>query len=169
MVSVDNAVVAPGQTSTETGVTVAMQDSAARFDYHLTRRLLRLADELGLEANRDVFTHYRSDIAAALEAGAEMRAALLGFGVDASHGHERTHLDAIRGVAELLAAYVQTRSRSRPTRRHAGLSSSSRSRSRWSTESSEGIAQRERGSQRAVSARRTRAAAHTTTRSPRAC
>ncbi len=108
MVSVDNAVVAPGQTSTETGVTVVMQDSAGPFDYHLTRRLLRLADELGLEVHRDVFTHYRSDIAAALEAGAEMRAALLGFGVDASHGHERTHLDAIRSVAELLAAYVQT-------------------------------------------------------------
>ncbi|MBW3659894.1 MAG: osmoprotectant NAGGN system M42 family peptidase, partial [Actinobacteria bacterium] len=93
MVSIDSAVVAPVQHSTETGVTIAMQDLHGPFDYHLTRKLLRLAAEHGIEANRDVFTHYRSDVASALEAGAEMRAALIGFGTDATHGHERTHLD----------------------------------------------------------------------------
>ena len=85
-----------------------MLDSSGPFDYHLTRKLLRLCDELDIPSTRDVFTYYRSDIAAAIEAGAEMRAALIGFGVDASHGHERTHLDGIRHVAELTAAYCQT-------------------------------------------------------------
>jgi peptidase M42 family hydrolase len=108
MVSIDAAVVAPTQHSTETGVTIAMQDMHGPFDYHLTRRLLRLADTHGIEANRDVFIHYRSDVASALEAGAETRAALLGFGVDATHGHERTHLDSIRQAAELTALYLQT-------------------------------------------------------------
>jgi peptidase M42 family hydrolase len=108
MVSIDSAVVAPVQHSTETGVTIAMQDLHGPFDYHLTRKLLRLAAEHGIEANRDVFTHYRSDVASAIEAGAEMRAALIGFGTDATHGHERTHLDSIRQVAELTAVYLQT-------------------------------------------------------------
>jgi peptidase M42 family hydrolase len=108
VVSIDNAVIAPGQTSTETDVNIAMLDSAGPFDYHLTRKLIGLGRELGIPVNRDVYNFYRSDVAAAIEAGAEMRAALVGFGVDASHGHERTHLDGIRRVAELVAAYLQT-------------------------------------------------------------
>ncbi|MCC5949840.1 MAG: osmoprotectant NAGGN system M42 family peptidase [Nitriliruptoraceae bacterium] len=108
MVSVDSAVVAPGQQSTETGVTVAMQDMHGPFDYHLTRRLCALGQAHGLEVNRDVFRYYRSDVASALEAGAETRAALIGFGTDATHNHERTHLDSIVATAELLALYLQT-------------------------------------------------------------
>ncbi|CAN5126109.1 osmoprotectant NAGGN system M42 family peptidase [soil metagenome] len=108
MVSIDNAVIAPGQQSKETGVNVAMQDSTGPFDFHLTRKLLHLCDEMGITAQRDVFNFYRSDVAAAIESGAETRAALIGFGVDASHGHERTHLEGIRNVAELVAAYLQT-------------------------------------------------------------
>jgi peptidase M42 family hydrolase len=108
LLSIDAAVVADGQTTTETGVTVAMQDLHGPFDYHLTRRLCALAEANGIEVNRDVFRYYRSDVAAALEAGAETRAALLGFGVDATHGHERTHLDSMVATARLLALYLQT-------------------------------------------------------------
>jgi hypothetical protein len=108
LLSIDAAVVAEGQTTTETGVTVAMQDLHGPFDYHLTRRLCTLAETHGIEVNRDVFRYYRSDVAAALEAGAETRAALLGFGVDATHGHERTHLDSMVATARLLALYLQT-------------------------------------------------------------
>jgi peptidase M42 family hydrolase len=108
LVSVDNAVIAPGQASRETGVNIAMSDSTGPFDFHLTRRLLLLAAEAGIPAQRDVYNFYRSDVASAIESGAEMRAALIGFGVDASHGHERTHLDGIRNVAELLTVYLQT-------------------------------------------------------------
>lgn len=108
MVSIDSAVVAPVQTSRETGVTVAMQDMTGPFDFHLTRRLLALCQEYGIEHRRDLFHHYRSDVAAAIEAGAEMRAALVGFGTDATHGHERTTLHAIRSVAELVTVYLQS-------------------------------------------------------------
>lgn len=108
IVSIDSAITAPEQASEETTVNVAMQDSTGPFDYHLTRRILGLCDELGLPARRDVFAYYRSDVASAIEAGAETRAALVGFGTDASHGHERTHLEGVRRVAELVAAYCQT-------------------------------------------------------------
>ncbi|HSK23720.1 MAG TPA: osmoprotectant NAGGN system M42 family peptidase [Egicoccus sp.] len=108
LVSVDAAVVAPGQHSTETGVSIAMQDLHGPFDYHLSRKLHGLARAHGIEAHRDVFRFYRSDVASALEAGAETRAALVGFGVDATHGWERTHLDALRATGELLALYLQT-------------------------------------------------------------
>ena len=68
IVSVDAAVVAPGQQSREESVTVAFGYGVGPFDYHLTRRLARLGLDHGLDVVRDVFDHYRSDVAAALEA-----------------------------------------------------------------------------------------------------
>ena len=108
LLSIDVAVAAPGQLSTETGVTIAMQDLHGPFDYHLTRRLHALAHAHGIETHRDVFRYYRSDVAAALEAGAETRAALIGFGVDATHGFERTHVSSLEATARLVSLYLQT-------------------------------------------------------------
>ena len=107
MVAIDNATPAPGQSSTERGVTIAMMDTSGPFDFHLTRLLLRLCREFGLPHARDVFKHYRCDVAAAVEAGNDIRTALVCFGVDASHGHERTHLDSLVATAQLLALYAQ--------------------------------------------------------------
>ena len=108
IVSIDAAVVAPGQQSRENAATVAMGDGVGPFDYHLTRKLAALGAEHRVDAVRDVFDHYRSDVAAALEAGAHARVALLGFGVDATHGHERTHLDGLEHLAQLVTLYLQS-------------------------------------------------------------
>ncbi len=108
MVSIDTSVVAPGQASSEHTVNIAAQDSSGPFDYHLVRRLAGLCRYHGIDHRRDVYGYYRSDAASALQAGAETRAALIGMGIDASHGHERTHLDGVRRVAELVAVYLQT-------------------------------------------------------------
>jgi peptidase M42 family hydrolase len=108
MVAVDNAVVATGQQSREECANIAMLDSTGPFDYHFSRRLLALCQEHGVPHRRDTYRFYRSDAASAVEAGLEMRTALIGFGVDSSHGHERTHLDGICAVADLLSLYLQT-------------------------------------------------------------
>ncbi|MCH9640683.1 MAG: osmoprotectant NAGGN system M42 family peptidase [Actinomycetia bacterium] len=108
MIAVDNAVCAPGQHSIEDGVTVPMSDLHGPYDYHLTRKLCRLAEERGIPFARDVLRYYRSDAAAAIEAGASTRAALVGFGVDGSHGWERTHLDSLEATYNLLYAWLQT-------------------------------------------------------------
>ncbi|CAN5123033.1 osmoprotectant NAGGN system M42 family peptidase [soil metagenome] len=108
MVSVDNAVCAPGQHSIEHGVTIPMADMTGPFDYHLTRRLLRLCANANLPCARDIFKWYRSDVAAALESGAGTRAALIAFGLDGSHGWERTELASVDAVARLLTIWLQT-------------------------------------------------------------
>ncbi|WP_432504073.1 osmoprotectant NAGGN system M42 family peptidase [Kineococcus arenarius] len=108
LVAVDNAVVADGQTSREDHVSVGMLDMTGPFDYHLSRRLHALARDHDIPAVRDVYRHYRSDAAPALEAGMEARAALLGFGLESSHGHERTHLDGLVALARLLVVYLQS-------------------------------------------------------------
>jgi peptidase M42 family hydrolase len=108
LVAVDNAVVAEGQNSREEVASVAMLDMTGPFDYHLSRRLHGLARDHGIPAVRDVYRHYRSDAAPALEAGIEARHALLGFGLDSSHGHERAHLDGLVALARLLVVYFQS-------------------------------------------------------------
>ena len=108
MISVDNGTNAEGQNTSEFGVTIAMMDSAGPFDWHLTRHLLALCREHGIEHARDVFRYYRSDAASALEAGNDIRTALLCFACDASHGWERTHEDSLLALARLLAAQMQS-------------------------------------------------------------
>jgi peptidase M42 family hydrolase len=106
MVAVDNGTTAPGQNSSEFGVTIAMADQTGPFDYHLTRKLAELCRANDIRMQKDVFRHYRSDSASAIEAGADVRTALVTFGVDASHGYERIHMHALRSLAELLTAYA---------------------------------------------------------------
>jgi hypothetical protein len=55
-----------------------------------------------------VFRHYRCDAASAIEAGNDIRTALLCFGVDGSHGYERTHQSSLQALAELLTLYMQS-------------------------------------------------------------
>jgi peptidase M42 family hydrolase len=102
MVAVDNGTSAPGQNSAEFGVTISMADQTGPFDYHLTRKLVDLCQQNDIRYQKDIFRHYRSDSASAIEAGADVRTALVTFGVDASHGYERIHLHALRSLAELL-------------------------------------------------------------------
>ena len=106
LVAVDNGTTAPGQNSSEFGVTLAMADQTGPFDFHLTRKLAALCRAHDIRMQKDIFRHYRSDSASAIEAGADVRTALVTFGVDASHGYERIHMHALRSLAELLTAYA---------------------------------------------------------------
>ncbi|AWK89253.1 osmoprotectant NAGGN system M42 family peptidase (plasmid) [Azospirillum thermophilum] len=108
MVTIDNGTTAAGQNSREYGVTVAMADSSGPFDYHLTHKLLRLCSDYGIEHQRDVFRYYRCDSAAAIEAGNDIRTALVCFGIDSSHGYERIHASSLCSLAELVALYMQS-------------------------------------------------------------
>ncbi|MCX2722279.1 osmoprotectant NAGGN system M42 family peptidase [Roseibium salinum] len=106
MVAIDNGTTAPGQNSDEFGVTIAMADQTGPFDFHLTRKMVQLCRENDIKFQKDVFRYYRSDAASAIEAGADVRTALITFGVDASHGYERIHMHALRSLAELATGYA---------------------------------------------------------------
>ncbi len=106
MVSLDIAIAAPGQNTHEHAATICLQDMSGPFDYHLTHKLIGLASAHGIPHRRDIFRYYRSDSAAAVEAGNDIRTALIGFGADASHAQERTHRDALEALANLSAAYM---------------------------------------------------------------
>lgn len=106
LIAVDMAAVGEGQTSNEYTVTICVKDASGPYDHALSTALRRAGDRAGLAYNVDIYTHYSSDASAALTAGAEMRAALIGPGIDASHAHERTHVDALRDTALLLLEFL---------------------------------------------------------------
>ena len=92
---------------TEYQVSICAKDSAGPYDYEMVSRLVGLAKEKGLDYAVDVYPHYSSDVAVSWHAGSDAKAALIGPGVHASHGMERTHWDGMRNTVELIAAYLE--------------------------------------------------------------
>ena len=62
----------------------------------MTSDLIRLAKEKQLCYAVDIYPMYGSDVSAALKGGNNIKGALIGPGVQASHGMERTHYKALK-------------------------------------------------------------------------
>lgn len=106
VVAVDMAAVGEGQNSDEYHCTVCVKDSSGPYHNHTVNRLLRVAAAQELDVKTDIYPYYSSDGSAYWRAGGAARVGLVGPGVDTSHGYERTHTDALRQTAALLAAYL---------------------------------------------------------------
>jgi len=106
MLAVDMGAIGDDLTCTERDVSICAKDSSGPYDYEMTGRLIRLAEELGLGFAVDIYPRYGSDASAALRGGNNLRAALIGPGVHASHAMERTHEDALRHTFQLAAAFA---------------------------------------------------------------
>jgi putative aminopeptidase FrvX len=107
LIAVDMAAIGRGQTSTEHDVTICAKDSGGPYDYDLRCRLEDLARRAGISYQVDIYPFYGSDGTAYLRAGGDVRVALVGPGVDASHSYERTHLEAVERTAQLLIEYLR--------------------------------------------------------------
>jgi len=109
MIAVDMGAIGDDLSATERDVSICAKDSSGPYDYGMTSRLIALAKELEIPHAVDIYPYYGSDASAALRGGSNIRAALIGPGVHASHGMERTHADAIVNTAALLLAYITAR------------------------------------------------------------
>ena len=90
----------------ETLCSICVKDSSGPYDYHFRRHLAGLAEEHNIPYSLDVYPFYGSDGSAALRAGRDYRVALIGPGVAASHGVERTHAKGIEATIDLCMAYI---------------------------------------------------------------
>ena len=106
VIAVDMAAVGEGQTSDEFATTVCVKDSTGPYDYDLSRRLIDLARAREIDCRVDIYPVYGSDVSQALRAGYDVRGALVGPGVDASHSYERLHRRSLEATARLLLAYL---------------------------------------------------------------
>ncbi len=107
-IAVDMGCVGEGIQATEYDVSICAKDSSGPYDAGLKRKLVGLAKEHGIPYAVDVYPYYGSDASAALRAGADIRAIVIGPGVDASHAFERTHKEGIKATVDLLIAYLTT-------------------------------------------------------------
>ena len=104
--AIDMAAPGEGQTSDEFSVTICAKDSSGPYDYDFRKRLINLAKKEDLSYQVDIYPFYGSDASAALRAGYDIRAALIGPGVDASHSFERIHIESVENTIKLGIAYL---------------------------------------------------------------
>ena len=92
---------------TEEQVSICAKDSVGPYDYKMTSRLIALAKENDIDAVTDIYPKYGSDAGVLWKAGYDVRAALIGPGVHASHGMERTHMKGMINTLKLMFAYLK--------------------------------------------------------------
>lgn len=106
IMSMDMGCVGDGLSGNEKLVSICAKDGVTPYNYELTTALLKTALDHDIPHAIDVYTGYSSDVDVSLKAGYDVKHCLIGPGVYASHGYERTHMDGLRGTFDLLCAYL---------------------------------------------------------------
>ena len=106
-ISVDMGCVGDGLNCTERQVSICAKDSGGPYSYDLVGKLIAAAQKAGADYAVDVYPYYGSDVEATLRAGFDIRHGLIGPGVYASHGYERSHIDGVLNSLKLLQGYLE--------------------------------------------------------------
>ena len=106
-ISVDMGCVGNGLACTEKQVSICAKDSGGPYNYDIVSKLIAAGNKTGADYAVDVYPHYGSDVEATLRAGFDIRHGLIGPGVYASHGYERSHMDGVYNTLLLLKGYTE--------------------------------------------------------------
>ncbi|MGM9562598.1 MAG: M42 family metallopeptidase [Faecousia sp.] len=105
-ISVDMGCVGEGLQCTEHQVSICAKDSGGPYSYEVVQKLIAAAKKEKADYAVDIYPHYGSDVEATLSAGHDLRHGLIGAGVYASHGYERSHVDGVRNTLLVLKGYL---------------------------------------------------------------
>lgn len=105
-VTLDMGTIGLDLSGSEYAVSICAKDSGGPYDYELTTRLVNMAKDNDIKYTIDIFPFYGSDVGAARRAGIDFKGALIGSGVSASHGMERTHIKGIENTLKLIYTYL---------------------------------------------------------------
>ena len=105
-ISVDMGCVGDGLQCTEKQVSICAKDSGGPYNYDVVGKLIAAAKKTEADYAVDVYPHYGSDVEAALSAGFDIRHGLIGPGVYASHGYERSHMDGVYNTLKVICGYL---------------------------------------------------------------
>lgn len=106
LLAVDMGCIGLDLNCTEEQVSICAKDSGGPYDYDMTTKLINLAKENNINYAVDIYPYYSSDATASLKAGNDIKAALIGTGVAASHGMERTHKNGLKNTFQLIKCYL---------------------------------------------------------------
>ena len=105
-ISVDMGCVGSGLSCTEQQVSICAKDSGGPYNYDVVGKLIDAAKKTGADYAVDVYPYYGSDVEATLRAGFDIRHGLIGAGVYASHGYERSHINGVYNTLKVLCGYL---------------------------------------------------------------
>lgn len=105
-ISVDMGCVGDGLQCTERQVSICAKDSGGPYSYQVVGKLIDAAKKMEADYAVDVYPHYGSDVEATLRSGVDIRHGLIGAGVYASHGYERSHIDGVYNTLKVIAGYL---------------------------------------------------------------
>ena len=105
-ISVDMGCVGNGLDCTERQVSICAKDSGGPYSYEVVGKLIAAAKATDADYAVDVYPYYGSDVEATLRAGFDIRHGLIGAGVYASHGYERSHIDGVYNTLKVLCGYL---------------------------------------------------------------
>ncbi len=105
-ISVDMGCVGDGLTCSERQVSICAKDSGGPYSYEIVKKLIAAAQKEKADYAVDIYPHYGSDVEATLSAGYDIRHGLIGPGVYASHGYERSHKDGVLNTLRVLKGYI---------------------------------------------------------------
>ena len=105
-ISVDMGCVGSGLQCTERQVSICAKDSGGPYSYEVVKKLIAAAKKENADYAVDIYPHYGSDVEATLSAGYDIRHGLIGAGVYASHGYERSHKDGVLNTLKVLRGYL---------------------------------------------------------------
>lgn len=105
-ISVDMGCVGDGLSCTEKTVSICAKDSGGPYSYQVVGKLIDAAKREKADYAVDVYPYYGSDVEATLRAGYDIRHGLIGAGVYASHGYERSHIDGVWNTLKVLKGYI---------------------------------------------------------------
>ena len=105
-ISVDMGCVGDGLQCTERQVSICAKDSAGPYSYEVVGKLIAAAKATGADYAVDVYPFYSSDVDVTLGSGHDIRHGLIGPGVYASHGYERSHMDGVYNTLKLICGYL---------------------------------------------------------------
>ena len=106
-ISVDMGCVGDGLQCTERQVSICAKDSGGPYSYEVVGKLIEAAKKTEADYAVDVYPYYGSDVEATLRSGVDIRHGLIGAGVYASHGYERSHMDGVYNTLKVLAGYLE--------------------------------------------------------------
>lgn len=106
---IDMGVLGEACEGNEVKCSICAKDSSGPYDYEFRKKLVQLAEANKIPYAIDVYPYYGSDGSAALRAGKDYKVALIGPGVAASHGVERTHKKGIEATIDLCLKYIGNR------------------------------------------------------------
>lgn len=105
-ISVDMGCIGNGLTCTERQVSICAKDSGGPYSYEVVGKLIDAAKKTNADYAVDVYPYYGSDVEATLRSGVDIRHGLIGAGVYASHGYERSHIDGVYNTLKVLTGYL---------------------------------------------------------------